>query len=799
MKFSTKLVLFILTVLSTVSFSQSSRQLSGGGDVSGSVSGKVIDAQSGKPFEYATVVVFREKDKHQVNGSIARTDGYFEVADIAADKYYLEVTFIGYEKLNISFEIKASQKLNLGEIKLNPKAVNLKNIVVEGQRVPFTYQVDKKVINVDKFATSVSGNAADILQNIPSISVDVDGNVSLRGSGSFKVLIDGRPSIVDAQDQLKQIPASSIENIEIITNPSVKYDAEGVAGIINLVLKKDENNGLSGMADLNVGLKDKYDSDFLLEYKKPAYTSVFSVNYRKMHTNDTRSEYRIYNSPDYSSQTSLSGDCSYRWSGYGIRGGINFNLGTSDVLGFNGRYDTPEGMSSSVSNYTEQSGNSLLTSYRNKTQSGRNGNSYALSLNYQHKFPMKDHHLSADITFNSSRGNGLSISEMISNMAISDGKKTTDGGPGGEFRTKIDYTLPFNDSAKFEAGIQGTSRLSNQSTGYFELNTALGQYLQLSDYSFGIKSRSDGYSLYSLYSAMWDNLGCQIGLRGEYTYRKINITKNNDIFTIGRFDYFPTLHFSYKISSDEQFTGSYARRIQRPDDWQLEPFDTWADANTVHRGNPSLLPELIDSYEFGFQMLIAKIVSFTSELYHRKNNSKIDGIRSVYSDHVTLQTFDNIGKDYSTGAELMASAEFFKLWNLDLMANLYDYRLKTDLDGQPSSKESFNWHARMNNSLMLSNTLHLQLSADYNSPEASFQSKTEGSFSLDLAIRQEFLEKALSLTLQARNVLNTARWQSTTENSSYYAFSSTKRETPVIMLNLRYTINNYKDLNNGNE
>ncbi|MGE5499537.1 MAG: outer membrane beta-barrel family protein, partial [Syntrophothermus sp.] len=358
-------------------------------------------------------------------------------------------------------------------------------------------------------------------------------------------------------------------------------------------------------------------------------------------------------------------------------------------------------------------------------------------------------------------------------------------------------TLPFNDSNKFEAGVQGTSRLSDRFTGYYEYIPASGQYIRSDNYSFGTKSRNDGYSIYSLYSAMWGDLGCQFGLRGEYTYRKIEIADKNNIFKIDRFDYFPTLHFSYKLSSGEQFIGSYARRIRRPDDWQLEPFDTWADPNTVRRGNPSLQPELIESYEFGFQTLIANVVSFTTELYHRKNNSKIDGIRSVYSDNVTLQTFGNIGRDYSTGAELMASVELFKLWSIDMMGNLFDYRLKSDLDEQSGSKESFSWHARMGNSFKISNTLHLQLNADYNSPTVSYQSKTDDSFSLDLAVKQDFMDKMFSLTLQARNILNTARWQSTTESGGYYSFSTTKREAPVIMLNFRYTLNNYKDRNDG--
>lgn len=788
MKLCATLIYCVLMICS-VAFAQAAKPSSGG-----VISGKVIDAQTGKPVEYATVVVFSIQEANKVNGAVTDKEGNFEISEIKPGSYFVEVSFIGYEKKRIK-DInlnKSSPEALLGEIQINPSAVNVGNVVVEGQRVPFTYQVDKKVINVDQLPMASSGTAVDVLENVPSVSVDIDGNVSLRGSGSFTVLIDGRPTMMDPQDLLQQIPASSIENIEIITNPSVKYDPEGVAGIINLVLKKNKNLGLSGVANLNAGLKDKYGSDFLFEYKAPLFSSVFGLDYRKRTMTETGREEKRYDYQGSSSFINSISEGRMGRNGYGIRGNINFNLGETDILGFGGRYHNREMNRGSSADYSEISLQLPLgLSYINKNESKRTGNSYSLSMNYQHKFETKGHELTADLSYESEDGDDYSLSELIRNQTITEGKKTTEGGPGGEFNTKIDYTLPTGTDSKFESGIEGQTEFQEESTGYFEFSSNASDYFLMPQYSFSTKSRNDEYSVYSVFSSMIGNFGYQAGARGEYTYRKIRIPSKLSEFTVDRFDYFPTLHFSYKLNSGEQFIASYTKRIHRPHNWELEPFDTWVDANTVHRGNPSLQPELIDSYEFGFQTLLG-LVSFSSELYYRVNNNKIESLRSVYADNVTLESFDNIGSDYSLGTELMASFDLFKFWNVDLTGNLYDYRLKTNFNGQSNTKKSFNWRSRMSNSLKVGSILQLQLNAEYRGPTVSLQGRTEDSFSLDLAVKKELLERQLTLTLQVRDMLSTARYQSVTEATGLYSFSKRNRESPMLMLNLKYSINNFK-------
>ena len=275
-KITTCILVFI--VLSNIIYPQ--QQIKRG---SGIISGKVLDADSKGPVEYANVIVYNPVDSSQVTGGITNTGGRFSLQGIPNGKYYVDVQFVGYKKKRIKDVTVQPAHLNidLGNIYIKVSAVSLQNVVVEGERNPVSFQIDRKVVDVSKMPTSISGNAADVLENVPSVTTDIDGNVSLRGSSNFTVLIDGRPSVMDAQDALQQIPASSIETIEIITNPSAKFDPEGSAGIINIKLKKEKNLGLSGVANANAGANDKYGGDFLFEYKTPGYNYNFGIDFNR--------------------------------------------------------------------------------------------------------------------------------------------------------------------------------------------------------------------------------------------------------------------------------------------------------------------------------------------------------------------------------------------------------------------------------------------------------------------------------------------------------------------------------------
>ncbi len=760
----------------------------------GVISGRILDFNDKAPIEYANIILFNSKDSSQVTGLVTDKNGSFILSGIPVGKYYLNIQFIGYERRrvrNISIT-QSKPAVDIGNIYIKASAINLQNVVVEGTRSPVTYQIDKKVIDVSQMQTTISGNAADVLENVPSISVDIDGNVSLRGSTNFTVLIDDRPSVMSAQDALQQIPASTIESIEIITNPSAKYDAEGNAGIINIKMKLNKNRGVSGIANLNGGVNDKYGGDFLFEYRTSTLNYNFGMDYNRMFFLGTSRETRQYETSSNSSFINSNGDSERGRIGFGVRGGIDFNLSANDKLNIGGRYGKRSGQRNSTLNYAQWStSDPNVLNYLSRETSDRSGWYYAFNTNYAHKFPLKGHEISGEFFMSKSNSTDLSSSVETNNAVQFEGKKTIESGPSTRFRGKIDYTLPLGEKSRFEAGSQGRMELSNDSNELFDFNPANNIYEFQSLFSQNTKSNISQLSLYSIYANEFGNLRIQGGIRSEYTYRIIELAGTNQKFSIDQWEVFPSFHTSYNFGIGSQLMASYTRRIDRPRDWFLEPFYTWQDANNIRRGNPSLQPELIDSYELGIQTMLGEI-SFSNDFYYRVNHNRIDEVESVYSENVTLHTFDNVGTDYSFGSEFMFVSDPFKFWNVNLMGNLYDYRIKGVINNQPFYQKNFNWSLRLNNGFKIMESLQVQLNMRYHSPEVSAQEREEANFSTDLSVKKDFLGKKLSLTLQVRDLFRTRRHESTTTGVGFYSYNYHANEAPVIMLNFRFNFNNYK-------
>ncbi|OGU70202.1 MAG: hypothetical protein A2V93_04000 [Ignavibacteria bacterium RBG_16_34_14] len=787
----TQLFIFFLLVLSFSLFPQQREGFSGG-----TITGTVFDSTSGQKIEYANIVVMSKSDSSVITGTITDAEGNFTISKVRPGNYFVNVRFIGFNDKQFDVSINRNNlNINLGEIYLEPAAINLENVVVEGERSPVTYQLDKKVIDVSQMQTVISGNAVDVLENIPSVTVDIEGNVSLRGSGNFTVLIDGRPSIVDAQDALQQIPASSIKSIEIITNPSAKYDPQGTAGIINIILKKNQNIGMSGIMNANAGLNDKYGGDFLFEYKTEDVNTTFGIDYnRRFSPGESREEQRFIRNNNTSFLNS-TGDRKWGRISFGLRGGLEFILGENDILSLGGRYGNREGQMNSFLNYI------LLpqdSSYISSGDRDRGGNHYDFNMNYFHRFNPDGHELKGELVYGYDNSDESTITSEFYNGIQTSGKKTTESGPSTDIEGKLDYTLPLGENRKFEAGMQGEAEISKENTSLSEYNSKFGDFILQPLYSNTANYKTNELAVYSLYADQFGNLGLQGGIRGEYTFRTIEVTRLNQEFNIDRWDFFPSLHSSYKFAEGKQMMASYTRRIQRPGGWELEPFDTWMDANNVRRGNPSLEPEYIDSYELGLQIFIGKVV-LSSELYYRVTHNKIDRVQSIYQDstNITLNTSENIGKDYSLGSELMLTLDPLEFWNVNLMGNLYNYKIDGLLFNEPFSRESFNWSSRFNNVFKVSESTTFQFNVNYNSPTVSSQGTREGFFTTDAAFKQNFFERKLSLTVQVRDIFSTAKYEFTSEGEDFYRYNYFNRESPVVMLNLRYNFNNFKQERDG--
>lgn len=801
-----KVKYFILIILTTLLFftiqifPQSINEKKSGGKIIG----RVYDRESKHSIEYANIVLLSPTDSSLVNGTVTDAAGNFTLDDIPIGKYILEVRFIGYksEKFNINIS-SSSTTINLGDIFISPNALELNDIVVEGERSPVSYQIDKKVIDVDKMQTVMSGNAADVLQNVPSVTVDIEGNVSLRGSTNFTVLVDGRPSIIDAQDALQQIPASSIQNIEIITNPSAKYNPEGTAGIINIILKNNENLGLSGIINGNAGLDSKYGGDFLFQYKTTGLNYIFGLNYNKRtFPGSSRSEntYIIGNSTSY---LNSNGSSERGREGFGLRGGIEFNLGESDFFSTILRYGTRDNLENSTLNYKNWSDPANVLSYQNITDRSRKGQFAGTNLTYIHKFNSKEHQLKSEFNFGYHDGDESTLTKSWDYTSFYDGRDTKEFGPSRDFEIKIDYTLPISEVSRFEAGFNSEMENSDDVNELYLMDYQSGNFIYQPDFSNTTRYNDNFHAIYGTYNNEFNNLGLQAGFRTEYTYRTVTLLNRNEEFKIDRWDYFPTLHSSYKLSEATQLMASYTRRIRRPRGWELEPFYTWMDANNVRIGNPALLPEFIDSYETGIQTYIGT-VSVSVEVYHRFTKNKIDRIRSVYAENVNLTSMQNIGQDYSTGSEIMIIFDPLSFWNINLMGNLYNYKINGILFDEPFERTSFNWNTRFNNMFRLGQSTQLQINLNYNSPGISSQGNWKSFFTTDVSVKHDLFDKLLSLTLQVRDLFGTAKHEFNSSGPDFYSYNYFEHKSPVVMLNARINLNNYKqkdersDAENGN-
>ncbi len=445
-----------------------------------SIQGTVVDSELGSPVEYANVVLFHRADSTLVTGQITDEDGYFRLTDIAPESYYLEVKFIGYHAKTIDLvEVEDYRSaVVLGTISIDRAAIPLEGEEIVADRPAVEFRIDKKVIDVDKQYTAASGTAVDVLENVPSVTVDVEGNVSLRGSTNFTVLIDERPTVLEPSEALQQIPAGTIENIEIITNPSARYDPDGTSGIINIITKKSETRGRSGIGTLNAGFDEKYGFEFLFNDRTRKRNIFIGADYNRRVYPGTVSVENRTEDGDTTFFVDSSGDLGRKRTRYGVSGGIELNLGARDLLGTGVRFGHRSGEGDSRLLYDEWSepGEARERS-TSITDRGRSGGYYSVNVDYRHAFSGNGHELVGQAVYDGREGDEETLNELLDDEGIVlSGRRTTEKGPSKRLRLKLDYALPLNESDRFESGYQSRMRRSEDGTMLFEYDPAGGRY-----------------------------------------------------------------------------------------------------------------------------------------------------------------------------------------------------------------------------------------------------------------------------------------------------------------------------------
>jgi len=763
------------------------------------IQGTVLDSTESKPLEYANITIYKQNGNGQFKGTVTNTSGFFQLENIPAGEYLVKVNYMGFKADTIGVKVDPQySQINLGNIKLVRKYLKLSGVQATAENISIDYRLDKKVLSVNRQQSSISGSAVEILENAPSITTDIEGNVELRGSSDFRVLINGQPTVQDANDVLQQTPASTIQKIEIITNPSAKYNPEGSAGIINLVLKRSRAKGVKGMVNANGGSYGRYGGEMLLNYNKNKIKTTLSLNYNRRPFPGDSWEERETTKNDTTTHIYQSGTNEWTGKQYGIRGTIEYLPNPVNTLklalrvGGRGK----ERFSDNIFQKWIKPGPDQDTiAYDNTSKGIHGGDFYSLNLNHLHKFEGKGHQIQSNLNLGRVVSERQYIDKQFSTSDdIESGSKSVDGGPRNTWEFKIDYTLPLGKKKKFEAGIQNRGKVSKKYNENYEYSQDAEDFVRLSSYDHDVEYLNNISALYSLYSGHYHKLSYQAGMRLEYTDRNVRLLENSNEYNEYRWDLFPTLHISYKLAHKQELMLSYTRRIKRPRKWALEPFETWLDPYNIREGNPELDPQDINSLELGYKINFDR--SFLSfESYYRNTLDKIEQVRSIHPQYnnVFLHSYDNVGEDHSLGSEVMVNLNLYPWWNLNLSGNLYNYRVVGKIDSESFDRRSFNWTTRISNTFNLGKSTRFQFNYSYDSPAVSSQGRKEDYYTTSASVRQNFLNNKFTAIFQVRDIFDTAEWEYKSEGMDFYMKRYFDRKAPAFSITLRYNINRYKD------
>lgn len=768
----------------------------------GSINGKVIENGSGIAMEYTSVALYRSGDSTIVDGTITDESGEFELEGIPFGEYYLVTNFVGYEKKTIgSLELDAENRfVDVGTITMQFNTQNLDEVEIVADQRRVEYKLDKKVVNVGEDLTASGGSAVDVLENTPSVSVDIEGNVTLRGSGSFTVLINGKPTVLEGSDALQQIPASSIRNIEIITNPSVKYDPDGNAGIINVVMKEQTESGTTGVVNASIGRNNKYGVDALISRRTGKLNYFFGGNYNNnLYDGSLERTQTTFGAVD--SLLEATGDFDFTRKGTQLKAGVTYDISEKSSIsleGSGGTYGFGIDRSNQTREYTLPASGDIY--YVNRNVMYRDGLYAEGNLSYSRQFDVPEHKLQAMMNLSYQNGDDYENQEYyntdetydISDVLRPEKSRNVEIGGGIEFRGQLDYTRPLGENSKFEAGYQARIDDDIEDYTFQEYDYDSEDWITIDDRSSNIDYFRNIQSVYAMYSGRLNKLQFQLGLRGEYTFREIRYDNFNASSVINRFDYYPTIHIARQFKNDHQLMASYSKRVERPRGYFLDSIPSFIDQNTVRIGNPRLEPEYVNSVELGYQKGWGK--NFLAyELFYRNTTNLISRVTQYNEeDGIFYQRIENINEDHSVGTEVMINWQFTNWLKTNASVSGYYYQVVGELFGEEIDNSSINWDGNLNTTFTISPTARFQANLGYRGPTVTPQGRAEGFAFMSLAARMDFFERKLSATLQVRDLFGSMKRDFTSTGPNFEQHVIMRREPRVVMLSLSYRINNYR-------
>ena len=775
-----------------------------------SITGTILEKDTDLPLEYATVV-FEDVKTKQLTGGVTDFEGNFKFT-VKDGNYNIRFEYISFKTVELKNQTIASNK-NFGTIYLEPDVAQLSGVELVGEKSTVEIKLDKRVYNVGSDMTVRGGTAGDVLNNVPSVTVDPDGTIALRGNESVTILIDGKPSGlagINPSDIIKMLPADAIDKVEVITNPSARYNAEGGGGIINIVMKKGKTNGLNGSLVASVGDPETYGFNSSINYKTDTFNvfSNFGYNYR---TNKGEAEFQSTyfdnDTPEIDDITGFMNESRTTKDidrGYNANFGVDLNLTESltwtNSLTF--RENSEKNPQDVLMDYYDENG--IFTQTRNRF-SDQNEEDYVIeyATNVTKKFEKEDHIFTADFSVSKNQRDETSdITDVILNSSNpAQFENTLNNNTRNRMLAKTDYVLPLGKDGRFEAGYRGD--FSNTLTDFqVNPNTA---YSNLLEYVENINA------LYLQYGNKINKFSYFLGLRWEDSHIEVNSFTSSDFNTKLYNNFFPTATFNYEFTEDQSITLSYSKRINRPRGRFVNPFSTYSSNVNLFQGNPDLDPTFTNVIELGY-LWKGKKFTLNSSIYTNLTDDSFQFIRRETGDEVDgvpviVSTPINLSKEVRTGFEFNVNYSPYKWWRLNTNLNLFsvvtrgDYTytdFQNQLVTQNFDNDAFTWFARLNNKITLPYKVDWQTNVFYRGPQNTAQGKRLSMTNVSMALSKDVLKDKMTLALNVNNMFNTMKRRNETYiedvTSSYSEFMWRKR---TILFSLTYRFNRKKEADRG--
>jgi outer membrane receptor protein involved in Fe transport len=786
--------------------------LSANPNPTGSIRGTLLEQGSNAPLDNVPVVVYQGEKKTPVKVANSDENGVFVFSDMIPGEYRIEVGFLGYLRFEDVVQVLADQKTQMGNITMKADDKMLKSVEITGLRSTMKLDVDKKVFTVDQNVASAGASTSDILKNIPSVEVDAEGGISLRNSTNVIIWINGKPSGLTADNRaqiLEQMPAESIDRIEVITNPSAKFSAEGSAGIINIILKKDRKAGYYG--SIRVGVSDPKGSNVggNINYSSSKWDLFGNVGYRQNTNkgsgtidNETYSTVGEVTTTTYkNSQTERKGD----GSGLFLRAGADYHLNDKHTLGLSGFYMSGENSNnSSVSNRFLNNARELTKLQERTTTSSGENNNFEVTLDYQWEIG-SEHNLHAIASTGSRRF--PSNSSYLQNDFDSNHTPTNSflqeeqgGGNDDEVEFQLDYVRKFSESWKLESGWKSTINNRESFNRIFNRAGASEPLPSVPLLSNRFDYEEQQHAAYAtLTGRITPEVGYQLGVRAENsvihftsTDEKTNLSSSKDKNYL---NLFPTIFLNYQVAEGSDIQLNYSRRINRPRGRALNPFENISDSTNIWKGNPDLDPEYAHSIEVNFLKTWQKH-TLSAALYHRMNDHVIQDIRYLKND-IMYQTPENVTKSISSGLEIVAKDNLFRILEATSTLNFFLQNMDgfTYLEKHYDSSKGFSWNYRFNGQLMLPKNLIAQISGFYSAPRVMAQGEMKASYSMDLGLRKSFLDRKLQVAINGQNLLNSFKFRNSIKGPGFSQVTSNEFFSRSIRLNVTWNFGTLKQKN----